>query len=214
MNPVPTHHIAAAASALEAGELVVIPTERWYMICADATDQDACEAIFASKQRPRSKSLVFVAPSIDACEQRFVMHPESQRLAVAFWPGNLAMLLSWRSTPQGEQHPAVGSPALVTVADGPLGDLAAAAKVPVAATTVNISGEAGIEAPGPAITTEEVRTFLDFTGIEANTIIDGGVSPAANHLTIVDGSTPLTRLVRPGLVHERALAAVLGRGIG
>ncbi|MFJ6212060.1 L-threonylcarbamoyladenylate synthase [Streptomyces sp. NPDC092296] len=211
MRPIPAEQLGAAARALEAGDLVVVPTERWYMICADATNPAACNSIFDGKQRPRTKSLVLVLPSLEEYEKQFVIHPEARQLADAFWPGNLAMLLPWHSTEIGEHHPAVGSPALTTLSSGPLGALAAAARTPVAATTANISGNAGTNAPGPAITAEEVRGFLESTGVRATVLLDGGVSPAANHLTIVDCSTPAARLVRPGLVHERALAAVLGR---
>ncbi|WAL75108.1 Sua5/YciO/YrdC/YwlC family protein [Kitasatospora sp. YST-16] len=213
MRPIPAEQLDAAARALEAGELVVVPTERWYMICADATNPIACNSIFDGKQRPRTKSLVLVLPSMEECEKQFVVHPEARQLADAFWPGNLAMLLPWRSTEIGEHHPAVGSPALTTLSSGPLGALAAAVRTLVAATTVNISGDAGTDAPGPAITAKEVRGFLEFTGVRVTVLLDGGVSPAAHHLTIVDCSAPAARLVRPGLVHERALAAVLGHQV-
>ncbi|MFJ2186707.1 L-threonylcarbamoyladenylate synthase [Kitasatospora sp. NPDC087861] len=211
MRPIPPEQLNAAARALEAGELVVVPTERWYMICADATNPAACNSIFDGKQRPRTKSLVLVLPSLAECEKQFVVHPEARQLAEAFWPGDLAMLLPWRSTEADAQHPAVGSPALTTNSSGPLGALAVAAGTPVAATTVNISGDAGVDAPGPAITFGEVQGFLDFSSVKASVILDGGVSPAAHHLTIVDCSTPVARLVRAGLVHERAVSAVLGR---
>ncbi|MER7667959.1 Sua5/YciO/YrdC/YwlC family protein [Kitasatospora sp. NPDC096128] len=213
MRPIPAEQLIAAARALEAGELVIVPTERWYMICADATNLAACNSIFNGKQRPRAKSLVLVTPSLEECEKQFVIHPEARQLADAFWPGDLAMLLPWQSVDVGAQHPAVGSPALTTNSSGPLGALAAEARTPVAATTVNISGDAGVGAPGPAITVGEVQRFLDSTGVKATVILDGGVSPAANHLTIVDCSTPATRLVRTGLVHQRAISAVLGREV-
>ncbi|MER5348929.1 Sua5/YciO/YrdC/YwlC family protein [Kitasatospora sp. NPDC002551] len=213
MRPIPAEQLDAAARALEAGELVIVPTERWYMICADATNLATCNSIFDGKQRPRTKSLVLVLPSLEECEKQFVIHPEAKRLADAFWPGNLAILLPWQSTEVGEQHPAVGAPALTTISSGPLGALAAAARTPVAATTVNISGDAGVDAPGPAITVGEVQDFLDANDVKAAVILDGGVSPAANHLTIVDCSTPVARLIRAGLIHERAISAVLGRQV-
>ncbi len=212
VKSIPVSELEKAARALDDGELVIVPTERWYMICADATNLAACESIFTSKQRPRSKSLVYIAPSRQVCADLFVMHPEAELLADAFWPGNLAMLLPWKSTPQADvQQATVGSPALVTIAPGPLGELALSSPVPVAATTVNISGDAGVDAPGPAISVQEVHAFLDHTAINAAVILDGGVAPAANHLTIVDCSMPTADLTRPGLVHERALAAVLRR---
>jgi len=213
MRPIPNDQLTNAARAIEAGELVIVPTERWYMICADATNTAACHSIFEGKQRPRGKSLVLVTPSMDHCQQLFTLHPEAHCLAQTFWPGNLALLLPWRNPDDTQHHSPVGSPALVTHAPGTLGTLAARTRVPIAATTVNISGDAGIDAPGPAITYDEVNAFLSLTGLKPAVTLDGGVSPAANHLTIVDCSKPHAQLVRAGLVHERSLNAAIGRDL-
>jgi tRNA threonylcarbamoyl adenosine modification protein (Sua5/YciO/YrdC/YwlC family) len=213
MQPIPPDQLDRAARALEAGELVIVPTSRWYMICADATNTRACRSIFEGKQRPPGKSLVLVSPSLADCEQHFVLSNEARGLADAFWPGDLALLLPWRDPDEGARYSAVGAPALVTNAPGVLGALASLTRTPVAATTVNISGDAGIDARGPAISPEEVADFLSLTGVKATVILNGGVCPTANHLTIVDCSTAGARLVRAGLVHERAVAAVLGHEI-
>ncbi|WP_457029209.1 L-threonylcarbamoyladenylate synthase [Kitasatospora sp. P5_F3] len=213
MQPIPLDQLDRAARALEAGELVIVPTSRWYMICADATNTRACRSIFEGKQRPSGKSLVLVTPSLTDCEQRFTLSDEARRLADAFWPGDLALLLPWRDPDEGARHSAVGAPALVTNAPGALGAVASLTHTPIAATTVNISGDAGIDARGPAISPEEVADFLGLTGVKATVILDGGVCPAANHLTIVDCSKADARLVRAGLVHERAVSAVLRREI-
>ncbi|MFM9542565.1 L-threonylcarbamoyladenylate synthase [Streptomyces turgidiscabies] len=202
-----------AARAIEAGELVIVPTKRWYMICADAGNPDACKRIFDGKKRPPGKSLAFVLPSLEACEQRFQLTPEARRLADAFWPGDLALLLPWRDPADAAGYTAVGSPALTTYDSGLLGRLASLSTAPVAATTVNISGDAGPDDPGPAITLDEVNHFLTTTGVGASVIVDGGICPAANHMTIVDCFTPEARLVRTGLVHQRAISAALGRDV-
>jgi L-threonylcarbamoyladenylate synthase len=202
-----------AARAIEAGELVIVPTARWYMICTDASNADASASIFEGKKRPSAKSLAYVAPSLAVCDQHFRLSDEARRLAESFWPGDLALLLPWRSPEAASRHASVGSPALTTIASGVLGELAARAKVPVAATTANISGDAGPDDLGPAITLEEVHTFLAASGLKVSVLVDGGVCPAANHLTIVDCFTPEAKLVRTGLVHQRAVAAALGREI-
>lgn len=209
MLPIPSEQIDLAARALEAGELVIVPTSRWYMICADAANASACQRIFEGKQRPPKKSLVLVMPSLAVCEQRFALSSDARQLANAFWPGDLALLLPWRDPEAGAQHPAVGAPALTTIAAGPLGDLANATETSIAATTVNISGEAGTDVPGPAITTGEVDDFLALTGIRPAAVLDGGTCPAANHMTIIDCSADRARLIRAGLVHERAISAAL-----
>ena len=213
MRTVPPNRLLDAVRAIEHGELVVVPTRRWYMICADAANTSACQRIFESKQRPRSKSLVLVTPSPEYCEEHFILHPQAQRLIEAFWPGDLALLLPWRASAEAARYTAVGSPALVTSAPELLGELASLTRTPLAATTANVSGDAAIDVPGPAITVAEVRAFLDLSGVPVSVVIDGGVCPASNHLTIVDCEHPEARLVRAGLVHERAVAAALARDV-
>ncbi|WP_338676735.1 Sua5/YciO/YrdC/YwlC family protein [Streptomyces sp. SCSIO 30461] len=213
MRVIGSEDLEAAAQAIERGGLVIVPTGRWYMVCADASNAQACDDIITGKRRPSGKPLAYVAPSIAACKDLFVLSPEAKRLASAFWPGDLALLLPWKNPEDATQHSTVGSPALVTIAPGTLGNLALAVKVPLAATTANISGDASPSDPGPAITIDQVHAFLADSGLEADFIVDGGVCPAANHMTIVDCFTPETSLVRTGLVHQRALSAVLGTEI-
>ncbi|AZK95027.1 MULTISPECIES: L-threonylcarbamoyladenylate synthase [Streptomyces] len=213
MRTVSPQDLGLAVRAVESGELVVIPTTRWYMICADAGNAQACESIFMGKRRPGAKSLAYVAQSLSACRDRFHLSTEAERLATAFWPGDLALLLPWRDPEEAAKHSAVGSPSLTTVAPGTLGKLAAVSTVPIAATTANISGDASPEDPGPAVTIAEVHRFLTASGLKPSVIVDGGVCPAANHMTIVDCFTPEARLIRTGLVHQRSVSAALGREV-
>ncbi|QNE18126.1 translation factor Sua5 [Kribbella qitaiheensis] len=213
MRTIHPGELDTAARAIEAGELVIVPTNRWYMICANASNADASGSIFAGKRRPSGKSLVYVVPSLAICEQHFQLGAEARKLAEQFWPGDLALLLPWRDPDDAARHAAVGSPALTTMAPGVLGELAARAKVPVAATTANISGDAGPNDRGPAVTLDEVHAFLAVSGLAVSVIVDGGVCPAANHMTIVDCFTPEAKLVRTGLVHQRAVTAALGREV-
>ncbi|MFC8011001.1 L-threonylcarbamoyladenylate synthase [Streptomyces cinereoruber] len=210
MQIIPTTDIDTAAAAIEAGSLVVVPTARWYMICADAANPDACKAILEGKQRPKNKPLALVVPDQERARDLLHFTPDAERLAAAFWPGDLALFLPWRESADAARYTVVGSPALTTHAPGPLGALAQAVPGLLAATTVNVSGDAGPDDRGPAITLAEVEEFLTEAGLDA-IVIDGGVCPAANHLTIVDCASDQTQLVRAGLVHQRAVASVLGR---
>ena len=56
------------------------------MICADATNTDACRSIFDGKRRPEAKSLCFVAPSFADYQKYFHFSAEAAKLADAFWP--------------------------------------------------------------------------------------------------------------------------------
>ncbi|NVI89329.1 L-threonylcarbamoyladenylate synthase [Actinomadura sp. BRA 177] len=213
MRIVNPERLDAAVRAIESGELVVVPTSRWYMVCAAANNDDLCRKIFSGKRRPNSKPLVYVAPSLASCGERFALTGEARSLAEAFWPGDLALLLPWRAPEDAAAHRAVGSPALVTVAPGILGEFARRARIPIAATTANISGDADPGDRGPAITAQEVADFAVSVGLPISVTVDGGICPAANHMTIVDCFVPEARLVRTGLVHQRALNAALNRPI-
>ncbi|MBT2404623.1 MULTISPECIES: L-threonylcarbamoyladenylate synthase [unclassified Streptomyces] len=210
MQIIPTTDIDTAAAAIEAGRLVIVPTARWYMICADAANPDAYKAILEGKQRPKNKPLALVVPDQERARDLLHFTPDAERLATAFWPGDLALFLSWREPADAARYTVVGSPALTTHAPGPLGALARAVPGLLAATTVNVSGDAGPDDRGPAITLAEVEEFLTEAGLDA-VVMDGGVCPAANHLTIVDCASDQTHLVRAGLVHPRAVASVIGR---
>lgn len=203
--------LPVAGAAIMSGGMVVMPTNRWYMICADAGNKYACQRIFDAKRRPADKPLALIVPSLDTCERLFELTTEARKLAAQFWPGDLAMLLRWREAKDAQRYSSVGSPALVTQDPGILGELASQVGDLVAATTVNISGEIGDGTPGPAISPSEVESFLNLTGIEVRVAIDGGICSEANHLTIVDCSLDRTRIVRPGLVHLRAVSAAVGR---
>lgn len=199
-----------AVRAVASGELVVLPTRRWYMICANARDQDACLRVFAGKGRPNSKPLAFVLPDTDVADDLFVMTPHARQLASAFWPGDLALTLRWRDSDTRQSHAPVGvSSALVTMDPGPLGELARRALVPIATTTANMSEITSTEAAGPAITTTEVQQFVAESGLDVAYCVDGGVCPLAHHLTIVDCTATEARIARSGVIHDRAVAAAI-----
>src|SRR5688500_13044167 len=104
MKLIQPEEMDVAVQAIEAGELVVVPTHRWYMICANASDADACARILSGKRRPTSKSLVYILPTAGTAAELFALTPQAERLATAFWPGDLAMILPWRDPSVGGCH--------------------------------------------------------------------------------------------------------------
>jgi L-threonylcarbamoyladenylate synthase len=92
---------------------------------------------------------------------------------------------------------------------GLLGELARMCRVPVAATTANISDPNNTTAPGPAITAVEVQQFVAEADIRVAYCIEGGVCPLAQHLTVVDCTGNDVEIVRHGVVHERAIRVAL-----
>src|SRR5579871_4215886 len=85
--------IAAAAAALDRGALVGMPTETVYGLAADATNPDAVAAIFAAKGRPRFNPLIVHVAGLGAAERLARFPADALRLAQAFWPGPLTLVL-------------------------------------------------------------------------------------------------------------------------
>src|SRR5579871_6339607 len=85
--------IAAAAAALARGKLVGMPTETVYGLAADATNPDAVAAIFLAKGRPRFNPLIVHVGSLAKAQTLATFSPDAVRLAEAFWPGPLTLVV-------------------------------------------------------------------------------------------------------------------------
>src|SRR5436309_8772347 len=93
--------IEHAATLLRSGEVVVFPTETVYGLGADAFQTVALERIFAAKGRPFSDPLIVHIADEGALERLTTSLPEeAKRLARAFWPGPLTLVL-----PRGPRVP-------------------------------------------------------------------------------------------------------------
>ena len=159
LRPADRAGIAVAAARLRSGGLVAFPTETVYGLGADATDDRAVARIFAAKGRPHFNPLIVHATDLAAHRTWAVFDRRALRLAEAFWPGALTLVL--KRTPETPVSRLVGA-GLDTVAvrapDHPVAQaLMRAAGCPVAAPSANRSGrlsptEAGhVEASlGPA----------------------------------------------------------------
>jgi L-threonylcarbamoyladenylate synthase len=211
MMVVPPEQVEQAARALDSGQMVAVYTQRWYMLCGNASNRELCARMLALKRRPADKPLLLALDSPETARERFVLSPAAELLATAFWPGELTLRLPWRRA-GGQQAGGPGN-ALACRPGGVFGQLAKQARQPVAATSLNISGPVTAGGTRPAITLAEVRAFSELTGARIAVAVDGGVSPCPVDTTIVDCTAPQPRLERRGFVHERALAAVMGSAL-
>src|SRR5271166_6923206 len=85
--------IAAAAACLRAGGFVAMPTETVYGLAADATSDAAVAGIFAAKGRPAFNPLIAHVLDAGAARREGILSPEAERLAEAFWPGPLTLVV-------------------------------------------------------------------------------------------------------------------------
>src|SRR5437762_14362111 len=88
--------IARAAALLRNGALVCFGTETVYGLGADATSDRAVAGIFAAKQRPRFNPLICHYATADAAFADVVENAWARRVAAAFWPGPLTLVLPRR----------------------------------------------------------------------------------------------------------------------
>ena len=94
--PATAEWIARGAQALRAGRLVAFPTETVYGLGADATRAEAVAQIFAAKERPRFNPLIVHVADVAAAERLARLSALDRRLADAFWPGGLTLVLPKR----------------------------------------------------------------------------------------------------------------------
>src|SRR5262249_47942613 len=89
--PPTPEHLAAAARALEAGALVIVPTETVYGLAADATNPQAVAKIFAAKGRPHFNPLIAHVPGREEAARHAHLYKSAETLIEAFWPGPLPL---------------------------------------------------------------------------------------------------------------------------
>ena len=89
--------VAEAARCLGAGGLVAFPTETVYGLGADATNGPAVARLYAAKERPAFNPLIVHVADLAAAHRLAGFNDEAKRLAAAFWPGPLSLVLPKRA---------------------------------------------------------------------------------------------------------------------
>lgn len=194
--------IARAARLIRAGEPVAFPTETVYGLGANALDAAAVRRIFEAKGRPAYNPLIVHVEGPEAARQ--VVRdwpPEAERLASAFWPGPLTLVLPKR--PEIPDEVTAGLPTVaVRVPAHPVAlALLRAAAVPIAAPSANRSGEVS------PTTARHVEKAL---GDRVSLILDAGPTQVGIESTVVDLSETIPVVLRPGTISPLDLAAILG----
>ncbi|RJW46076.1 threonylcarbamoyl-AMP synthase [Clostridiales bacterium TF09-2AC] len=194
--------LAEAAAVLKSGGLVAFPTETVYGLGGNALDEDAARKIYAAKGRPSDNPLIAHISCAAELAPLVREIPEAGRkLMEAFWPGPLTMIF-----PKSSKVPYGTTGGLDTVAvrmpDDPVASrLIELAGVPVAAPSANTSGR-------PSPTTAD-HVWQDMNG-RIDMIIDGGPVGIGVESTIVDVSSPVPSVLRPGAITMEMLRVVLG----
>jgi L-threonylcarbamoyladenylate synthase len=193
-----------ALAALRSGELVVYPTETFYGIAADPYSSLALEKLFAIKGRDPQKPIALIAAD---SPMAFAIAREvpavARRLASAFWPGPLTIVLPARG----------GFPAQLVGPEGGVGIRVSPHPIaralcekfgrPLTATSANRSGEQ------PATTLNAARESL---GDKVKVFVEGGILVAAAPSTVIACDADSYKIIREGAIGERQLIAALSLG--
>jgi L-threonylcarbamoyladenylate synthase len=195
--------IEEAARILRGGGLVAFPTETVYGLGADATNGQAVARIFEAKGRPRFNPLIAHVESLEAARDLVQFSDAALALAQRFWPGPLTLVLPKRpgALPLVSELVTAGLDTLaVRVPAHPVArKLLAAAGIPIAAPSANLSGR---------ISPTTARHVEEDLGNTIEMILDGGATEAGLESTIV-AFAPAPTLLRPGGLAREGIEAAL-----
>lgn len=193
--------LARAAACLARGDLVALPTETVYGLCALAASDAAVAAVYAAKGRPARNPLIVHGADLAAVEAVGNFCEEARRLAAAFWPGPLTLVLPRRPDVKVSRLASAGGDTVaLRIPEAPFFRAVAAEVGPIVAPSANRSGR--VSATSAAAALEEL-------GGRIALVVDGGPSPIGVESTVV-GLVGAPRLLRPGAIPRAAIEAVIG----
>lgn len=196
------HNILNAASLIAGGRIVAFPTETVYGLGANALNPAAVEQIFEAKGRPSDNPLIIHVAYYWQIAHLVCEVPEKAKfLARKFWPGPLTLVMRKRNL-----VPSAVTAGLETVAlrmpDHPVAlKLIRFAGCPVAAPSANLSGK-----PSPTTARHVLR---DLYG-RIDGVLDGGVSQVGLESTVLDVTSEVPVLLRPGGITKEQLEDTVG----
>lgn len=184
-------NISAAATVLHQGGLVGMPTETVYGLAANAADNAAVASIYAAKGRPQFNPLIAHVSSMEMALREGIFHANARKLAEAFWPGPLTLVVEVAATGSVSELARAGldSIALRMPRHPVARDLIKTFGGPVVAPSANPSGKISPTLP------EHVSTDI---GDKVELILDGGPCAVGVESTIIDARGDHPALLRPG----------------
>jgi L-threonylcarbamoyladenylate synthase len=194
--------VTRAADLLRSGEVVALPTETVYGLAANALDGEAVAKIFRIKGRPADNPVIVHVSSLEMAKRCVSDWPDNaDRLAKAFWPGPLTLVL-----PRAREIPDIVTAGGATVGVRWPGHpfiqaVIGACGFPLAAPSANLSTRVS------PTNVEHVRRQL---GGKIPMMVDGGQSQVGIESTVLDLTVSPPEILRPGMIRAESLAAVIG----
>ena len=203
IHAVNNKNLKQAADCLQAGGLVAFPTETVYGLGAVATNSSAVARIFSAKQRPQFNPLISHFSTAEAALAAGHRSNAAKRLAAAFWPGAMTLILQ---RPEKSLITALASAGTDTLAirvpSHPAAlDLLERVKVPVVAPSANPSG---------SISPSTAAHVANGLGAACDMILDGGPCEKGIESTVIDCRPERPVLLRPGPLTPEQIADQIG----
>lgn len=193
-----------AGEILLSGGLVGFPTETVYGLGGNALDPTASQKIYAAKGRPSDNPLIIHIADMEHLETIVTEVPlEARKLAAAYWPGPLTMIFNKRECVPYETTGGLDTVAVRMPSDPIAAELIRQGGGYVAAPSANTSGR-------PSPTT--AQHVLDDMNGKIPLILDGGAVNIGLESTIVDFTTDMPTILRPGYITLEMVREVLGKG--
>jgi L-threonylcarbamoyladenylate synthase len=189
-------------AALAQGDVVAIPTETVYGLAVLPT-REGVEKLLAAKQRSAEKGIQLLIDSMEQATQIAVVTDTARRLADAFWPGGLTIVVSRRPDVEVPEALGGGRPTIgLRMPDHEVPRALARSLGPIAASSANVSGEPD------ATTAQRVAETL---GDEVALILDDGPVRGGTASTVVDctDTAGSVRVLREGAISPERITAAL-----
>lgn len=190
--------ISRAVKVLLTGGVVAYPTESFYGLAVDATNEKAIKHLFFIKKRRTNRPVLILIPSIETLGQ-YVDHipPIAQQLIEVFWPGGLTLV--FLAGPKVSPLLASGTGKIgIRLSSHPVAmALTQAIGLPITGTSANISNE-----PACRNADEVLHSFKEGVGL----ILDGGETTGKIGSTVLDITQDPPLILREGMIKESQLA--------
>lgn len=191
--------VLRATEALRQGGLVVVPTDTFYGVAADAFNPQGTGRLFAARQQPRRVPLSVLVRSPKQLAGLTTIVPEAaERLVAAYWPGPLTIVLHAEPNLRWELGRNEGTVAVRM----PLDDVALAVVRAVGPLALTAAAQSGQPAPTTA------GAAIDQLGDEVAYYLDDGPRPGGSGSTIVDLTREEPAILRPGNLDDEEVLAV------
>jgi len=189
--------VSQAAGVILSGAVVALPTESFYGLAVDATNEQAVRRLLRIKKRRETHPILLLIASRDMLQTLVKEVPGSAwRLMDAFWPGGLTLV--FKAGPGVSPLLTGGGDKIgIRLSSHPIPtELARAAGVPVTGTSANLTGQPPCK---------DAKDVLVALGDQIDLLLDGGKTSGVKGSTVLDVTLDPPRVLREGMISSRRL---------